>query len=124
MSTSEEEEEGAPTVWQFLLWNEDHNTIATCFLSESKAVGERLLAHNASDKDKRAVARFMNHTGAMSIQAQVALEESRSKLTGASNVCQFLLRNGDHNTIAAYFLSECEAVGERLLAHNASDEGE
>ncbi|XP_072173091.1 uncharacterized protein [Diadema setosum] len=82
------EEDGAPSVWEFLLRNADDNTIATCFLSESKAVGERLLAHNASDKDKKAVAHFLYHTGAVSIQVQAAPEESKSEITDSvpSNV--------------------------------------
>ncbi|XP_071486942.1 uncharacterized protein [Diadema antillarum] len=76
------EEDGAPSVLEFLLRNADHSTIATCFVSESKAVGERLLAHNASDKDKNAVAHFLYHTGAVSIQVQAASQENKSQFTG------------------------------------------
>ncbi|XP_072173092.1 uncharacterized protein [Diadema setosum] len=61
---------------------DDKSQLTACFLSESKAVGERLLAHNASDKDQKAVAHFLYHTGAVSIQVQSAVEENKSKITG------------------------------------------
>ncbi|XP_072173383.1 uncharacterized protein [Diadema setosum] len=61
---------GAPSVWELLLKKVGQNSIAAMFMSESKAVSERLLAHNASDK------------GAVSIQVQAAIEESKSQFTG------------------------------------------
>ncbi|XP_071486943.1 uncharacterized protein [Diadema antillarum] len=75
-------EAGAPNIWELVLRNAGHNSIAGLFMSESKAVGERLLAHNASDKDKLAVAHFLYHTGVVSIQVQPAVDENKCKVTG------------------------------------------